>query len=162
MGRSSRRKAAAAGELRWAVWPARGRPVATIVVIAGGIVLGVLIAQGTKDPVLGVAAPLFVLASLGSFLLPTEYRLSKDAVEVRSLGVARMRPWSEVRRVVDDGTGAQLSPFETKSWLDPYRSIRLVYGGNRDQVLAFVKSRVQAAQAEAGAEAGSHDPDARG
>jgi hypothetical protein len=148
--------------LRWAVWPARGRPLATGVVIAGPIVLGVLIALGTKDPVLGVAAPLFVLASLGSFLLPTEYRLSKDAVEVRSLGVARVRPWTEVRRVVDDGTGVLLSPFESRSWLDPYRSIRLLYGGNRDQVLAFVQARVRSAAVEAGSTAGSHGPDAGG
>lgn len=162
MARASRRGSAAAEELRWAVWPARGRPLATGVLVAGAVVLGVLITQGTKDPVLGVAAPLFVLASLGSFLLPTEYRLSKDAVEIRSLGVARVRPWGEVRRVVDEGTGVQLSPFESKSWLDPYRSIRLLYGGNRDQVLAFIQARLRASQAEAGPPTGSDAPDAGG
>jgi hypothetical protein len=156
------RRAAAAGELRWAVWPARGRPLATVVLIAGSVVLGLLITQATKDPVLGVAAPLFVLASLGSFLLPTEYRLSKDSVEIRSLGVARVRPWNEVRRVVDEGTGVQLSPFESKSWLDPYRSIRLLYGGNRDQVLAFIQARLQAATAETGSAARSDRPDSGG
>jgi hypothetical protein len=156
------RRTAAAGELRWAVWPARGRPLATAVLLAGAIVLGVLITQGAKDPVLGLAAPLFVLASLGSFLLPTEYRLSKDAVEIRSLGVARMRPWNEVRRVVDEGTAVRLSPFESKSWLDPYRSIRLLYGGNRDQVLAFIQARLQAVEAKAGPTAGSDRPDSGG
>jgi hypothetical protein len=110
--------------------------------------------------VLGIAAPLFVLASLGSFLLPTEYRLSEDAVEVRSVGVARVRPWTQVRRVVDEGTGVLLSPFESRSWLDPYRSIRLQYGGNRDQVLAFVQARVRAAGA--GREAGSDGKDTGG
>jgi hypothetical protein len=142
------------------VWPARGRPIATIVLIAGAVVLGVLILQGTRDPVLGIAAPLFVLASLGSFLLPTEYRLTQDAVEVRSLGVVRVRPWAEVRRVVDEGSGALLSPFESKSWLDPYRSIRLLYGGNRDQVLAFVQGRVAVTVSAAGAGSGPHGPDA--
>jgi len=142
------------------VWPARSRPLAAVVLISGAAVLGVLIAKGTQDLLLGVAAPIFVLASLGSFLLPTEYRLSKDAVEVRSLGVARVRPWSEVRRVVDEGSAVLLSPFESRSWLDPYRSIRLLYGGNRDQVLEFVQARVEAAGA--GAQAGSHRPDAGG
>jgi hypothetical protein len=142
------------------VWPARGRPIATIVLIAGAAVLGVLILQGTRDPVLGIAAPLFVLASLGQFLLPTEYRLTQDAVEVRSLGVVRVRAWAEVRRVVDEGNGALLSPFESKSWLDPYRSIRLLYGGNRDQVLAFIQGRVAAAVPAAGAGSGPHGPDA--
>jgi hypothetical protein len=142
------------------VWPARGRPLSAVVLVSGAVVLGLLIARGTQDPVLGVAAPLFVLASLGSFLLPTEYRLSKDAVEVRSLGVARVRPWSEVRRVVDEGSGVLLSPFESRSWLDPYRSIRLLYGGNRDQVLAFVQARVETPQS--GTETGPHRQDTGG
>lgn len=164
MDRPSRRGAApaasAAPDLRWAVWPARSRPLAAVVLISGAVVLGVLIARGTQDLLLGVAAPLFVLASLGSFLLPTEYRLSRDAVEVRSLGVARVRPWNEVRRVVDEGGSVLLSPFASRSWLDPYRSIRLLYGGNRDQVLEFVQARVEAA--EPGPQAGSHPQDAGG
>jgi hypothetical protein len=141
-------------------WPARERPLAAAVVVTGAVVLGVLIAQGTRDLVLGVAAPVFVLASLGSFLLPTEYRLTKDAVEVRSLGVARVRPWTEVRRVDNEGPGSVLlSPFETRSWLDSYRGLRLLCGGNRDRVLAFVEARVGEARRDAagGGAGGSAD-----
>ena len=140
-------------------WPARERPLAAAVVVTGAVVLGVLIAQGARDLVLGIAAPVFVLASLGSFLLPTEYRLTKDAVEVRSLGMARVRPWAEVRRVENEGPGSVfLSPFESRSWLDPYRGLRLLCGGNRDRVLAFVEARVGEARRRGGTgEAGSQD-----
>ena len=162
MGGRSRRGAEPQEELRWMAWPARERPLAAAVLVVGTVVLGVLIAQGTRDLVLGIAAPVFVLASLGSFLLPTEYRLTKEAVEVRSLGVARVRPWAEVRRVEDEGPGSVfLSPFETRSWLDPYRGIRLLCGGNRDRVLAFVEARVgEARRGDGAGAAGGRGPGA--
>ena len=98
--------------------------------------------QATGDGVLAVAAPLFVLLSVSSWLLPTGYRLTEEALEVRSLGVTRARPWSEMRRMVVDESGVFLSPFERKHWLDAYRGVRLLTGGNRDQVVAFVEARL--------------------
>lgn len=130
-----------ADEVSWSVWPARDRPLAAAIVVAAAIVLGILIGQGTHDQVLAVAAPIAVLLSLSSFLLPTAYRLTKESVEVRSLGVQRVRPWSEMRRFDVDPGGVFLSPFEKRSWLDAYRGVRLLVGGNRDQVVAFVTAR---------------------
>jgi hypothetical protein len=135
-----------ADEVVWRIWPARQRPLTAIVLIAGALVLGVLVSRGTQDKVLGIAAPVFVLASLSSFLLPTEYRLTREAIEVKSLGVVRSRPWSEMRRFEEDRSGVFLSPFEKRSWLDAYRGVRLDPGGNRDQVVAFVKGRLAPAR----------------
>ncbi|HYQ90436.1 MAG TPA: hypothetical protein VEU09_12530, partial [Candidatus Binatia bacterium] len=50
--------------LEWSVWPARDRPWAAAVLLASLLVLGVLIAEGTGDRVLGVAAPVFILVSV--------------------------------------------------------------------------------------------------
>lgn len=137
----------AAGEdVAWSVWPARTRPLAAAVLLGGAAVLGVLVARGTGDRLLGFAAPLFVLLSVSSFLLPTRYRLTRDAVEVRSMGVVRARPWSEMKRFEEDEAGLFLSPFEKRSWLDAYRGVRLALGGNRDQVVAFVQARVARAR----------------
>lgn len=129
-------------ELTWSDWPARRKPLTAAVLLAGAVVLGILIARGTGDPLLGIAAPLFVLVSLSSYLLPTRYRLTRDAVEVRSLGVVRSRPWSEMKRFEEDDAGLFLSPFPKRSWLDAYRGVRLAVGGNRDDVVAFVQARV--------------------
>ena len=128
--------------LEWSVWPARRRPWAAGVLLASLVVLGVLIAQGTGDRVLGVAAPLFILASVGSFIAKTEYRLTPESIEVRTLGVSRVRPWGEMRRATVDRHGVFLSPFEKRSWLEAYRGVRLPFGGNRDQVVAFVESKL--------------------
>jgi hypothetical protein len=135
-----------ADEVVWRIWPARQRPLTAIVLIAGALVLGILVSRGTEDKVLGIAAPVFVLASLSSFLLPTEFRLTREAIEVKSLGVVRSRPWSEMRRFEEDRSGVFLSPFEKRSWLDAYRGVRLDPGGNRDQVVAFVKGRLAPAR----------------
>lgn len=145
MARREPRAAAAAleEELRWSVWPARERPWAALVLIASTVVLGALIAKGTGDRVLGIAAPLFVLGSLGSFLGRTEYRLTPEAIEVRTLGVVRTRPWTEMRRATVDRSGLFLSPFEKRNWLEAYRGVRLLFGGNRDQVVAFVETRLR-------------------
>jgi hypothetical protein len=142
------RRAAGARELSWSAWPARERPLAAVVLVAAAVVLGMLVRRGTHDTVLAIAAPLFILLSVSSWLLPTTYRLSDEGVEVRSLGVARLRPWSEMRRMTVDGTGVFLSPFEQRNWLEAYRGVRLLFGGNRDQVVAFVEAKLGASRAD--------------
>ena len=132
----------AVDELTWTAWPARERPLAAIVLVGAAIVLGVLVGKGTKDPWLPVLTPVLVIGSLVSFLFPTVYKLTRDSVEVRSFGVVRVRPWAEMRRATVDRTGVFLSPFERRSWLEAYRGVRLLFGGNRDQVVAFVEARL--------------------
>jgi hypothetical protein len=149
------RDAPAAREaLEWSVWPARERPWAAVVLLAALAVLGVLIAQGTGDRVLGLAAPVFILVSVGSFIAKTHYRLTSDSIEVRALGVARARPWGEMRRATVDRGGVFLSPFEKRNWLEAYRGVRLPFGGNRDQVVAFVETKLPVSFEAGGAEPG--------
>ncbi len=135
---------AAPQTLEWSVWPARERPWAAAVLLGSLAVLGALIAQATGDRVLAVAAPVFVLVSVGSFISRTHYRLTAHGIEVRALGVTRARPWGEMRRVIVDQNGVFLSPFESRNWLEAYRGVRLPFGGNRDQVLAFVETKLPA------------------
>ena len=135
--------------LSWSAWPAKEHPLRAAVLIASLAVLGVLVRQGTNDAVLSIAGPLFVLFSVSSWLMPTSYRLTDEALEVRALGVTRVRPWGEMRRMTVDESGIFLSPFERKHWLDAYRGVRLLTGGNRDQVVAFVEAKLAAGRAEA-------------
>ena len=129
--------------LTWTSWPARERPLAAVILVVSSLILGILVRRATGDMVLGVAAPVFVLGSLAAFLFPTEYRLTDKSIEVRSLGVTRSRPWSEMRRMTVDKTGVFLSPFEKRTWLEAYRGLRLLFGGNRDQVVSFAEARLK-------------------
>jgi len=145
-------KSVGKGGLSWSAWPAKDHPIRALVLLASLTVLGVLVREGTHDVVLAVAGPLFVLLSVSSWLLPTEYRLTTKALEVRSLGVTRVRPWSEMRRMTVDEAGVFLSPFERKHWLEAYRGVRLLTGGNRDQVVAFVEARLAEGRTQGRAE----------
>jgi len=133
---------AAREALEWSVWPARERPWAAGVLLASLAVLAFLIVQATGDRVLAVAAPVFILISVGSFISRTHYRLTAHGIEVKALGVSRARPWGEMRRAIVDENGVFLSPFEQRNWLEAYRGVRLPFGGNRDQVMAFVESKL--------------------
>jgi len=84
----------------------------------------------------------FILISVGSFIARTHYRLTAESIEVRALGVSRARPWGEMRRATVDRGGVFLSPFERRNWLEVYRGVRLPFGGNRDQVVAFVETKL--------------------
>ena len=145
---------AAPQALEWSVWPARRKPWAAGVLLASLVVMGMLIAKETGDRVLGAAAPLFILGTVGSFIAKTDYRLTPESIEVRALGVARVRPWSEMRRATVDRHGVFLSPFEKRSWLEAYRGVRLPFGGNRDQVVAFVETKLPVSFEAGGAEPG--------
>jgi hypothetical protein len=125
-----------------------------VVLLLSLLVLGALIAEGTGDRVLGVAAPMFILASVGSFIGRTHYRLTSTSIEVRTLGVSRARPWGEMRRATLDRGGIFLSPFPKRSWLEAYRGVRLPFGGNRDQVLAFVETKLPVSVEDGGGEPG--------
>ena len=153
---------AARGTLEWSVWPARERPWAAVVLLVSLAVLGALIVQGTGDRVLGLAAPVFILVSVGSFIARTHYRLTPESIEVRALGVSRARPWGEMRRATVDRGGVFLSPFEKRNWLEAYRGVRLPFGGNRDQVVAFVETKLPVSFEDGGGEKESKPRGRRG
>jgi hypothetical protein len=136
-GEPESRPEPAAERFHWSAWPAKERPAHAAVLIACVAVLGVVVRQAT----------LFVLLSVSSWLLPTRYRLTDEGLEVKSLGVTRARPWSEMRRMAVDEAGIFLSPFERPHWLEAYRGVRLLTGGNRDQVVAFVEERLAGSRA---------------
>ena len=96
------------------------------------------------------------------------YELGTDKGDPkRNAGKLRVRPWSEMKRMTVDRTGVFLSPFAGRHWLEAYRGMRLLFeterggarrekgaaaaeggppkaggGGNRDQVVAFVETRL--------------------
>ena len=56
-------------------------------------------------------AGLILLASTASFWLPTHYRLDAEGVHARRWGRRRMRPWSDMRRLMIGPQAALISPF---------------------------------------------------
>ena len=52
-----------------------------------------------------------------------------------------VKKWSDFKRFHVDRKGVTLSPFAKASRLEPFRSVRLLYGSNKDEVVAFISKR---------------------
>jgi len=132
---------AAQSRLEWSVLPFReslGRSVGVVAVIAAvGLVVVVLF----KDIYLGILSVLILVASLHTYFGRTTYRLDGDQVTIKSSFGTTIKKWSHFKRFYADRKGVTLSPFEKPSRLEPFRSLRLLYGGNKNEVVAFVSER---------------------
>lgn len=128
--------------LEWSVFPFAEDVRRSLIVVL--IVAGVAVAVQTafKDVYLTVLSVAILLVSLHTFFTKTSYRLAQDGVTVTTVGVKTHKSWSAFKRYSADSKGVTLSPFAKPSRLDPFRSLRLLYGGNRDEVVAFISKRI--------------------
>lgn len=124
--------------LVWSVTPwtaQRAKGVSALVVVAASIYAAFV----WGGPILGFLAVLVLVGGTGSFFVKTEYRLTPEEVSVRSAFQRVTRPWKAFRRGYVGSQGVTLSPFPGRHLLEPYRSVVLRYGGNRDEVLSWVR-----------------------
>jgi hypothetical protein len=128
--------------LEWSVFPFAEdtRRSAVVVLIIVGV--GVAVQMAFKDNFLTVLSVVILVVSLHTFFSRTTYRLAEDGVTVTRVGVKTFKAWSAFKRYVADSKGVTLSPFAKPSRLDPFRSIRLLFGGNKDEVVAFISERI--------------------
>jgi hypothetical protein len=128
--------------LEWSVFPfvEDGRRSLVVVLIVAGV--GVAVQAAFRDIFLTVLSVVILLVSLHTFFTKTSYRLAEDGVTVTTVGVKTHKGWSAFKRYSADSKGVTLSPFAKPSRLDPFRSVRLLYGGNRDEVVAFISKRI--------------------
>ena len=133
------------GVLEWSVFPFKEnmrRSVLVVVVIAA---VGAVVYMAFRDPFMVILSVAILVASLFSFFTKTTYRLDEEGVVIKS-GVGKTaKRWSHFKRYYPDGKGITLSPFETRTRLEPFRSIRLLYGSERDEVVAFVAKKLDGA-----------------
>lgn len=127
---------------RWTAWPARERPAAAaaLALILGAI--GVVGWLWSGSPVFGAVAALLVAAFMRAFLLPTRYEAGEEGISATALGGTRKVRWSSVRHLYVHPTGVHLSPFDRPSPLDPFRGAFVLYGRDRERVLAAIRARV--------------------
>jgi len=128
--------------LEWSVFPfledARRSAIVVLIIVAAGVAVHLAF----KEVFLTVLAFAILVVSLHTFFTKTTYRLGEKGVTVRMVGVKTFKTWSAFKRYNADGKGVTLSPFAQPSRLDPFRSVRLLFGGNKDEVVAFISKRV--------------------
>ncbi|MFZ1947640.1 MAG: hypothetical protein WAW06_08840 [bacterium] len=128
--------------LEWSVWPWKENVGRTVLVICVIMAVGVVVALLFQAVFWGVFSVLILFASLHTYFTRTTYRLDSEQVTVRSSVGTAVKKWSTFKRYYADRKGVTLSPFARPSRLEPFRSTRLLYGSNRDEVVAFVSKRI--------------------
>ncbi len=109
------------------------------------------------SPIIGGVALAILFLSLATYFLPTNFRIDDQGVAATSVLGARRREWSALRTYVADARGVTLSPYRHTSWLESYRGVRLLFAGNREQVVAAVAARLSPLPRSKRKSEGAHD-----
>lgn len=127
----------------WRAHPLRDGAPASYAVTASLAGLCVLMRYAFGGWEWAALAAALLFLSLARWFLPTEYRLDDAGVEVRFLGRAARRPWSDFRALYAHRMGVHLSPFVRPQALDPFRGLFLRFApGRGPEVEAFCRARV--------------------
>ena len=86
---------------------------------------------------------LFLIGSLHRYFLPFRYECYEDRLVVTSLFYRTTRPWSDFHSFYVERNGVLLSPFAKPSRLENFRGVYVRFGGNRAEVIDFVKRKVE-------------------
>lgn len=131
--------------LEWRIHPAKRRPFVTVIVTLFILAVSFLVLVITESKLFSFFSLLVLFGSLAKFFFPTAYRLDPRGVTIRTSTQTLVKDWSLYRSCYPDKNGILLSPFPEPSRLENFRGIYLIFGENRDDVVAFVKSRIKPA-----------------
>ncbi len=130
-------------ELRWTVHPLLHEPpVKTVLLILSVLGLSILVAIAFEAPAFGFMSAVLLTASMSRYFLPTRYALQESHILIAHAGTRRRIPWSRIRRHTVAPDGVFLSPFASPHRLDPFRGCFLRLHDNRDEVIAYVRTRL--------------------
>ncbi len=111
--------------IKWEVLPARKNPKKAIFFTIFLIFI-VLLYSFSFGIFWGIFAFLILFFTNISFFIRTEYEITDKKIIVKKLFYRIEKDWEWVKRIEVDKNGIFLSPFERKSWLDPFRGIFLL------------------------------------
>lgn len=100
------------------------------------------VALAFETPAFGFLTAVLLTASMSRYFAPTRYALLQEHVLIAHLGARRTTPWCRFRRRAVLPDGVFLSPFARPHRLDPFRGCFLRFHDNRDEVIAYVETRL--------------------
>ena len=128
--------------LRWSTHPVKRSTKISILVILFLFVIWFLVYLTTFSLLLTILSVVIMLGSLSPFFLPTYYELDNKKVKVKFFLNTKEKEWSMFRSFYVDKNGVLLSPFERPSRLENFRGLYVRFDQNKDDVLDFVKSKI--------------------
>ena len=140
---------AEAATLQWRVHPVldqRQKALPRILLLLA-VLLAVRLAY--PEPLWTALAALFLFGSLVRYFFPTTYRLGDAGIEIEFLGARRRRSWKELRSYHEAPTGVLVSPFPKPHRLENFRGDYVMFAGNRETVLQFIREHIDACETPA-------------
>ncbi len=128
--------------LEWTSHPAKKNSKVTVAVSFFIIVLIVTVYYATYSIWFATLGAAILLGSLASFYFPTRYRLTEDDITIKTFAQTHLKKWTQYRTYYPDKNGVLLSPFTRPTRLENYRGIYLRFWNNRDEVVDFVRHRL--------------------
>jgi hypothetical protein len=129
--------------ITWTVHPFKESVKATILVIFIIMFICGVVYYSFGEIFWVILSLIFLLGSLSSFFFPTTFTLDDEKVRVKRVFTTITRAWNAFRGFYWDKNGVQLTPFSHPSRLDSYRGLFLKFGGNKEEVLDFIKSHLK-------------------
>jgi hypothetical protein len=111
--------------IKWEVLPAKENPKKTIFFIIFLILVSLIFGFGF-GLFFGILSFLVLFFSNINFFIKTKYEIGEDKIIIKKPFYEISKDWEWVKRVEVDKNGIFFSPFEKKSWLDPFRGIFLI------------------------------------
>jgi hypothetical protein len=133
--------------LEWTTHPVKRRPMVSIMVTVFVLLISLIVYYTTMSKMFGGLALVVMFASLAKFYFPTTYRLTDDRITIKTMTQTLHKDWAIYRSCYPDNNGILLSPFVRPSRLENFRGIYLMFSGNRDEVIQFVRERIGKKQA---------------
>ena len=129
--------------LTWSTHAVKKNALVSILVVLFLFVIWLIVYLTTYSLFLTGLSVLIMLGSLSSFFLPTQYELDQNKIKIRFFFTTREKEWRQFRSFYVDKNGVLLSPFEKPSRLENFRGMYIRFNQNKDQVVDFVKSKIQ-------------------
>lgn len=130
--------------LAWRIHPVKRKPMLSAVVTLAILLFSFLVFVSTESTFMTVLSLAILFGSLAKFYWPTSFTLTEKEIVVKTTMQTLRKEWSLYRSYWPDKNGVLLSPFAEKSRLENFRGLYLIFGENKDDVIAFVKERIAA------------------
>jgi len=128
--------------LEWKCHPATNKPWVTIGVIVFTLVISMLVFAATDSKGFSFLALLVMFASLAKFYFPTKYRMTDEKISIKTTTQTLHKEWGIYRSFYPDKNGVLLSPFARPTRMENFRGLYVMFSGNREEVISFVKSHI--------------------
>jgi MFS superfamily sulfate permease-like transporter len=128
--------------MKWIAHPAK-RDLTKTVISAVFVVVFLIVVGAFYGIFWSLFGFIVLLVSLHSYFFPTVYEVNDEEVTIKNIFMTQKRRLSEFRRVYTGKNGVLLSPFRRKTVLNQFRGVFLLLPEHRDEVLEFLKDRIE-------------------